>query len=95
MKRLFLVATLALLAIGVSTKVNAQSKPKPKNDKTKVTTDNDKVKTDDNNDDKLGDYDEIVIKKKGDKGGKVTVEIKGDNVIVNGKPLSDYDDDNI
>ena len=45
--------------------------------------------------DKLGDYDEIIIKRKGEKGGKVTVEIKGDDVLVNGKPLSDYDDDNI
>jgi|SRR5689334_8901026 len=94
MKKLFLVATCALLAIGVSTKVNAQSKPNKNTDKTKVKTDNDKVKTEDSGD-KLGDYDEIVIKKKGDKGGKVTVEIKGDDVIVNGKPLSDYDDDNI
>ena len=44
---------------------------------------------------KLGDYDEIIIKKKGDKGGKVTVEIKDNEVLVNGKPLSEYDDDNI
>jgi serine protease Do len=94
MKKLFLVVTCAMLAVGASTKVNAQSKPKDKTDKTKVKTDNDNLKSD-GNDDKLGDYDEIVIKKKGDKGGKVTVEIKGDDVIVNGKPLSDYDDDNI
>ena len=44
---------------------------------------------------KLGEYDEIIIKKKGDKGGKVTVEIKDNEVLVNGKPLSEYDDDNI
>ena len=95
MKKLLLVATLVLLAIGASTTVNAQTKPKTKTtDKTKPTTSTDKVKTD-GDQDKLGDYDEIIIKKKGDKGGKVTVEIKGDDVIVNGKPLSNYDDDNI
>ncbi|MFT3826791.1 MAG: PDZ domain-containing protein [Chitinophagaceae bacterium] len=45
---------------------------------------------------KLGDYDEIIIKKKkGDGNGKVTVEIKDGEVIVNGKSLEDYDDDNI
>jgi hypothetical protein len=43
-----------------------------------------KVKSDKDDGDKLGEYDEIIIKKKGDKGGKVTVEIKGDDVIVNG-----------
>ncbi len=38
---------------------------------------------------------EIVIRKKGDKDTKITVEINGDKVIVNGKPLSDFKDDNI
>lgn len=44
---------------------------------------------------KLGEYDEIIIKKKGDANGKVTVEIKDGNIIVNGKPLDEYSDDNI
>jgi len=38
---------------------------------------------------------EIVIRKKGDKDTKITVEIKGDNVTVNGKPLSEFKDDEI
>ncbi|HQW84463.1 MAG TPA: PDZ domain-containing protein [Ferruginibacter sp.] len=38
---------------------------------------------------------EIVIRKKGDKDTKVTVEIKGDNVTINGKPLSEFKDDEI
>ncbi len=38
---------------------------------------------------------EIIIRKKGDKDAKVTVEINGDNVTINGKPLSDFKDDNI
>jgi len=93
MKKILLVAACTMLAFGVATTAQAQNKP-TKTDKSKVKTDNDKVKSD-NEDDKLNDYDEIIIKKKGDKGGKVTVEIKGDDVLVNGKPLSDYDDDNI
>src|SRR5438067_2501435 len=92
MKKFFLVATCALLAMGVSTSVNAQ---KPQKDKVKDDKAKTKVESDNGDKDKLGDYDEIIIKKKGDKGGKVTVEIKGDDVLVNGKPLSDYDDDNI
>jgi serine protease Do len=36
---------------------------------------------------------EIVIRKMGDKDIKLTIEIKGDNVTVNGKPLVDFKDD--
>lgn len=38
---------------------------------------------------------EIIIKRKTDKDAKVTVEIKGDEVLVNGKPAEDYEDENI
>ena len=41
------------------------------------------------------DYEEIIIKRKDDKDGKVTIEIKGGEITVNGKPLEDYDDDDI
>lgn len=44
---------------------------------------------------KLSDYDEIIIKRKGDKDSKVTVEIKNGDVFINGKPLSEFDDDNV
>ena len=45
---------------------------------------------------KLGDYDEIIIKRKdAGKDGKVTIEIKDGEVKVNGKPLSEFDDDNL
>lgn len=43
---------------------------------------------------KLSD-DEIVIRKKAGADVKVTVEIKDGEVKVNGKPLSEYDDDNV
>jgi serine protease Do len=45
--------------------------------------------------DKLRDYDEIVIKHKSDKDAKVTVEIKDNKVYVNGKPVSEFNDDNV
>jgi serine protease Do len=38
---------------------------------------------------------EIIIRKKGDKDTKITVEIKGDKVTINGKPLSEFKDDDI
>lgn len=38
---------------------------------------------------------EIVIRHKGDKDTKVTIEIKDGQVLVNGKPLSEFDDSTI
>lgn len=38
---------------------------------------------------------EIVIRKKGEKDTKMTVEIKGDKITINGKPLSEFKDDEI
>lgn len=38
---------------------------------------------------------EIIIRKKGDKDTKITVEISGDKVTINGKPLSEFKDDEI
>ena len=55
----------------------------------------DKEKDKDKEKTKISDNEEIIIKRKGDKDTKVTIEIKGDDVIVNGKPLADFDDDNI
>jgi len=48
-----------------------------------------------NNDTKLDNNQQIIIQKKGDKNTKVTVEIKDGEVKVNGKPLSDFEDENI
>lgn len=45
---------------------------------------------------KLGEYDEIIIKRKDvGKDGKVTIEIKDGEVKVNGKPLEEYDDESL
>jgi len=38
---------------------------------------------------------EIVIRKKGEKDTKIIVEIKGDAITINGKPLSEFKDDEI
>lgn len=44
---------------------------------------------------KLNGGDEIVIKRKGDKDIKVTVEIKGNEVYVNGKPVTEFEDSDV
>jgi serine protease Do len=44
---------------------------------------------------KLGDYDEIIIKRKNDKDAKVTVEVRDGAIMVNGKPLADFEDENV
>ena len=38
---------------------------------------------------------EIIIRKKTDKDTKITVEVNGDKVTVNGKPLSEFKDENV
>lgn len=43
---------------------------------------------------KGGDNQEIVIRKKGDKDTKVTIEIKDGKVTINGKPAEEFNDEN-
>lgn len=38
---------------------------------------------------------EIIIRKKGEKDTRITVEIKGDVITINGKPLSEFKDDEV
>ncbi|MBS1660835.1 MAG: PDZ domain-containing protein [Bacteroidetes bacterium] len=45
--------------------------------------------------DRLSGYDEIIIKRKSDKDTKVTVEIKNGEVFIDGKPASEFHDDDI
>lgn len=45
--------------------------------------------------DKANNYDEIIIRRKNDKDVKVTVEVKDGQVYVNGKPVAEFDDNNI
>ena len=44
---------------------------------------------------KLSDNDEIIIRKKAGADVKVTVEVKDGEVKVNGKPMSEYNNDNV
>lgn len=46
-------------------------------------------------DDNKKETEEIVIRKKGDKDVNVKVEINGDKIIVNGKPLAEFKDDQV
>jgi serine protease Do len=41
------------------------------------------------------DQSEIIIRQKGDKDSKITLEIKNGEYFINGKPLEKYDDENI
>src|SRR5450631_842320 len=42
-----------------------------------------------------GDHTEIVIRQKGDKDTKLTLEIKNGEYFINGKPLEKFDDQNV
>jgi serine protease Do len=44
---------------------------------------------------RLRGYDEIIIKRKSDKDAKVTIEIKNGEVLIDGKPASEYQGDDI
>jgi len=82
MKR-FLISCTALAAVTLllSQPLLAQDKEKDK--------DKDKDKS------KVTQNEEIIIKRKGDKDTKVTIEIKGDEITVNGKPLDEFNDEDI
>lgn len=41
------------------------------------------------------EFEEVIIRRKGDKDSKVTIEIKDGKVTVNGKPVEEYDDENV
>lgn len=75
--------TMAAMTLLLCQPLVAQDKEKDKD------KDKNKEKT------KITDNEEIVIKRKGDKDTRITIEIKGDEITVNGKPLADFEDDNI
>ncbi|HWV69201.1 PDZ domain-containing protein [Chitinophaga sp.] len=53
------------------------------------------AQTKDSSKNQLGEFDEIVIKHKSDKDGKVTVEIKNGDVLINGQRLDQYKDSDL
>jgi serine protease Do len=62
---------------------------------TTVIAQDDKGEKGDKGDKGKKDVQEIIIRKKGEKDTRIVVEIKGDNITINGKPLSEYKDDEI
>src|ERR1044072_4773377 len=75
----FLISCTALAAITL-----LLSQPLAAQDKEK---DKDKSKASEN--------EEIIIKRKGDKDTKLTIEIKGDDITINGKPLAEFNDEDV
>ena len=90
MKKYVLIVAAALFLCG-----NASlAQDNKANDKNKDTDEKEINKEKRKND--LNEYDEIIIKRKNtDKDAKVTIEIKDDKVIVDGKPIDDYVNDEI
>lgn len=90
MKRYLLTCTaLAALAVLLSQPLAAQEKQERQEKQEKKEKQEKEEKW------KLSDNEEIIIKRKGDKDTKVTIEIKGDEVTVNGKPLEEFNDEDI
>src|ERR1700759_2380506 len=82
-KFLFQVAPIGVLCLSVALNTKAQPAPPPPAPTPKTfTIDND-------------DQSEIIIRQKGDKDTKITLEIKNGEYFINGKPLEKFDDQNI
>lgn len=83
MKRFLTSCTaLAALTLLLSQPLAAQDKEKDK----------DKSKDEKG---RISNNEEIVIKRKGDKDTKLTIEMKGDDITINGKPLAEFNDEDI
>lgn len=80
----FALTTTALLC-GTATMAQETKEPKdPKDPKEQKDAKN-----------KIRQYDELILRKKGEKDTKVTIEIKDGDVFVDGKPLDEFENDNI
>ena len=79
MKRFLTTLTGIAALVLLATSVEAQDKDKAEKDKEKS-----KNKSE-----------EIIIRRKTDKDAKVTIEIRDNEVLVNGKPADEYEDENI
>lgn len=89
MKRYFISAAAALLLTGYASTAQDTKSSAPDSDSRSE-------KNADNKKNKLNEYDEIVIKRKNaDKDTKVTIEIKDDEIRVDGKPIESYNNDDI
>lgn len=103
MKKILFCSLLALASLTTLAQVTVKEEPKKKDKNEPVVVEGHPLKS------TKGDvivvegrpmkggaeFDEVVIRKKGDKGTKVIIEIKGDKVTVNGKPIEDFEDGNV
>ena len=86
MKKYIFSASVALLLCGYASIAQQSDKNLDSKPNKEMKQDNKKMK----------EYDEIVIKRKNpEKNAKVTIEIKDDEIIVDGKPIDDFIDDEI
>ncbi|MET0243537.1 MAG: PDZ domain-containing protein, partial [Flavitalea sp.] len=92
----YLVPAIVLLAANVAAidTVHAQDKKKSRKSSTREVVVDGEVKEVIVDGYKL-DGDEIVIRKKAGKDSKVTVEIKDDKILVNGKPIEDFESEDV
>src|SRR5580692_8048072 len=82
-KFLYQAAFVGLLCMAVVLNTKAQPAPPPAAPVPKTVTINN------------GDQSEIIIRQKGDKDSKLTLEIKNGEYFINGKPLEKFDDQNV
>ncbi len=86
MKKLFLAASvLGFIALANPVKAQVDEKNDLKEEKIKAEKAQKEKK----------ESQVIVIRKKGDKDVSIKVEVKGDKVTINGKPLEEFKDDNV
>jgi serine protease Do len=82
-KFLYQMAPIGVLCMAIALYTEAQPAPPPVAPAPKAATiDN-------------GDQSEIIIRQKGDKDTKITLEIKNGEYFINGKPLEKFDDQNV
>jgi len=82
MKRIYLtISALALVATLIPASIHAQDEKDKQKDKTEKS--------------EKKDVQQIIITKKGDNKEKVIIEVNGDKVTVNGKPIEELKDANI
>ena len=81
----FIVKTAGWIALSMLIFGQTIAQDKQKTEKSKEKTKPEKIRG----------GDEIIIKSKSDKNGKVTIEIKDGEVFVNGKPVDEFQDDAI
>src|ERR1700733_4516385 len=82
-KFLYRLAPIGVLCMSVALYTEAQPAPPPPAPAPKTVTIDD------------ADQSEIIIRQKGDKDTKITLEIKNGEYFINGKPLEKFDDQNV